>query len=157
MLILQAIYVSRWLFLFYNSKVKKLNIDTTDSEMTFQVFGINTPLKDYQLCILVNEFFNLETRLLTAHNFESDCSVFGDEIDELKVILFQNKGVGALGVFPKLNAFEYLIVVSSQEKKVEDIMTSFDRNDEILYITKIENKHLNAKDNKSFNQLLGLL
>lgn len=137
--------------------MKKLNIDTNATEMTFQVFGINTPLKDYQLCILVNEFFNLETRLLTAHNFEADCSVFGDEIDELKVILFQNKGVGSLGAFPKLNAFEYLVVVSSQEKRVENIMKSFELNDEILYITKVESKHLSTKDNKTFNQLFALL
>lgn len=144
-------------FFIYRVRVKKLNLDTKETEMTFQVFGINTPLKDYQLCILVNEFFNLETRLLTAHNFEAECSVFGDVVDELKVILFQNNGEGAVDAFPKLNAFEYLIVVSSQEKRVESIMKSFEGNDEILYITKIEDKHLSTKDNKTFNQLLSLL
>ncbi len=121
------------------------------------MFGINTVLKDYQLCFLINDFFEIETHLLDTSSLEDKFSVFGDVIDELKVILVQNKCTNTESVFPKLKSFEYLVIVNNSKADVADIVKTFETNDEILYISMIDKKHLSSKGVALSYQLLGML
>ena len=136
---------------------KTLNISLEGDNKEYQVFGINTVLKDYQLCFLINDFFEIETHLLETSSFEEEFSVFGDVIDELKVILVQNRCKSAESVFPKLKSFEYLVIVNNSKSDVADILKTFETNDEILYISMIDKKHLSSKGVAISNQLLGML
>jgi len=136
---------------------KKLNISTKNSENLYQIFGINTTLKDYQLCFLINDFFGIETRLLDTGDIRDNFSVFGDIIDEIKVLLIQNILRDNTSVFSKLKSFEYIIVVNENEEQFVDIVKSFEAKDEILYISKVEDKFVLSKEQNIINQLLALL
>lgn len=136
---------------------KKLKISLEDNNKEYQVFGINTVLKDYQLCFLINDFFEIETHLLETSSFKEEFSVFGDVIDELKVVLVQNKCTNTESVFPKLKSFEYLVIVNNSNTDVADIVKTFESNDEILYISMIDKKHLGIKEIALSYQLLGML
>lgn len=132
---------------------KKFNISLKESLKEFQFFGINTILKDYQLCFLINDFFDIETHLLNTDAINNELSVFGDIIDDLKVLLIQNN----TNIFPKLSTFEYLIVVNNSNTEFASIVKTFESNDEILYISKIEPKYINTKEESLILQLLNIL
>jgi len=136
---------------------KKFNISLDDNDKEFQLFGINTILKDYQLCFLINDFFGIKTHLINTSNFEDEFSVFGDLIDELKVILVQNKSINNNLIFTKLKAFEYIVIVNNQDEDVANIVKTFETNDEILYISKIDMQYLSLKGVALSSQLLGML
>ena len=136
---------------------KKFNISLDDNDKEFQLFGINTILKDYQLCFLINDFFGIKTHLINTSNFEDEFSVFGDLIDELKVILVQNKSINNNLIFTKLKAFEYIVIVNNQDEDVANIVKTFESNDEILYISKIDMQYLSLKGVALSSQLLGML
>ena len=133
------------------------SINLSLEENEFQAFGINTVLKDYQLCSLINEFYTIETRLLNTEALAIEISVFGDVIDDLKVLLVQNQCTSRKNIFTKLNAFEYVVIVSSSEQEISDIVKSLEKNDDVLYISKIDAKHLGVKDNKLISQLFNLI
>lgn len=137
------------------TKSLKINKISIDSE--FQLFGINTSLKDYQICILINEFFNLNTRLLSDTNLGEKFSVFGDLIDETKVLIIQNACLDSTHAFPKLKPFEILIVVTNQGESLVEMVKIFEENDDILYLTKVKNEILHVKDSSIIEQLLALL
>jgi len=136
---------------------KKLNISLEDNNKEYQLFGINTILKDYQLCFLINDFFGIKTHLINTSSLEDEFSVFGDLIDELKVILVQNKSIHNNSIFHKLKSFEYIIIVNNQDEDVANIVKTFESNDEILYIAKIDRLHLSLKGAALSSQLLGML
>ena len=133
--------------------VKQFKIALNKTPDQFQLFGINTILKDYQLCLLINDFFNIKTHLLETEHLNPSLSVFGDIIDDLKVILVQNRPV----VFPKLSAFEYIVVVNKQDDLVSNLVKSFDKNDEILLILEIDHKHISSKTETLIHQFFSLL
>ncbi len=136
--------------------IKKINIEPY-KESEFQLFGINTVLKDYQLCYLINDFFGLETKLLDTEKFELELSAFGDILDETKVVLIQNQQCNGQLVFPKLKAFEYIVIVDDQEYSVAEIVKTFEIKDEILYISQVDSKHINKKSIDLIYQLLAML
>ena len=133
---------------------KKLQISI--EEEGYQLFGINTILKDYQLCSLINDFFSIETHLLQTASFKEEISVFGDEIDNLKVRLVQNVCGDKPVVFTKLKSFEYIVIVNNQGSDVAKIIQTFENNKEILYISEIDTKHLSTKENTLVTQLFAL-
>ena len=134
------------------------NINLSIKENEFQTFGINTILKDYQLCSLINNFYiNLETKLLNTDALNIEISVFGDIVDDLKVLLVQNQCANRKNIFTKLNAFQYVVIVSSSEQEISDIVKTLEENDDILYISQIDAKHLGKKDIKFIDQLLNLV
>ncbi len=132
--------------------VKKLNIEI-NKERNSHVFGINTILKDYQVCFLINEFFSIETHLLNTEKLASEISLFGDVVDDQKVILIQNKP----NFFPKLDAFEYIVIINNLTETVDDIVNRFEKNDEILYVSNIKQKYISTKGEVLVNQLLSIL
>jgi hypothetical protein len=142
-------------FLFIETMANSINLALEENE--FQAFGINTILKDYQLCSLINEFYSIETRLLNTEALAIEISVFGDIIDDLKVLLVQNQCTNRKNIFTKLNAFEYVVIVSSSEQEISDIVKSLENNDDVLYISKVDAKYLGVKDNKLISQLFNLI
>ncbi len=135
---------------------KKLKISIEDNHNEYQVFGINTVLKDYQLCSLINNFFGLETHLYETLLLDEAFSIFGDEIDKLKVRLVQNLCLNQNPAFPKLKSFEYIVLVNNINSDVADIIKTFEENPEILYISKIDHKYLTVKDKSIVGQLFAL-
>ncbi len=153
---MQAVYNRVGGFYYLQILVKKLNIEIK-KEKEFYLFGINTILKDYQLCFLINDFFSIETNLLNTENVEPELSVFGDILDETKVLLVQNRLCDGQFVFPKLKTFEYIVIVEDQDYSVVDIVKSFETKDEILYISQIDSKYIKNKNYNLINQLLAML
>lgn len=137
--------------------MKKLNLDSSDFIEHFQVFGINSNLKDYQLCFLINEFFCIETQLLKTDFLKGDFSIYGDIIDEHKILIIQNTSSNNQTLIEKLKPFDYLIIVSNAEKEIKQWVKTFEQKDEILYIINVHFELLNTKDIKVLNQLLSLI
>ena len=131
------------------AKTINFNID----ENSFQAFGINTILKDYQLCSLINDFYKLESKLLDSQNLNIDISVFGDTVDDLKVLLIQNQS-HKNNIFTKLDAFDYIVVIDNIDEEISEIIHSLESNNDILYVSKIAEKFFNKKDKALINQLL---
>lgn len=136
---------------------KQLKISLEDSDLDFQLFGINSFLKDYRLCTLINDFFEIDTRLIDTTVLEHQFSVFGDQADNMKVILIQNKCMNGQYAFPKLDSFEYIVIVDSKEKALSKLVHEFSKNKDIIYITNIKENHISQKGRVLVSQLLALV
>ena len=132
-------------------------INFTDKENSYQVFGLNTSLKDLQLCSIINKFYKIDTKLLNTSKFENELSIFGDIIDNLKVLLIQNEYHNNQFIFPKLKVFEYVVILDDYEEDDLNLALSLEKIEEILYISKINQKNINTKDQALIYQFINLI
>ena len=135
--------------------INKINL--VDEKEKFQAFGINTSLKDFQLCSVINKFYSIDTKLLSTIKLDNKLSVFGDAIDDLKVLLIQNKYHNNKIIFSKLQVFEYIIVLNNFEENNLNVVLTLENIKEVLYISKVEHKFISNKDQTLIYQLLNLL
>ena len=105
------------------------------------------------MCSLINNFFEIEIHLLDVSHFNKEFSAFGNTVDETKIVLIQNSHA----IFSKLEPFEYIVLIGDDDEDLAEMVKTFESNDEILYISKIDNTHLSSKDLGLTSQLLALL
>ena len=135
--------------------INKINL--ADKEENYQAFGINTSLKDFQLCSVINNFYNIDTKLLSTLKLDKELSVFGDAIDNLKVLLVQNKYPNNKIIFTKLEVFEYIVILYDYEENDLNLALTLEKIEEVLYISTVEQKFISNKDQTLINQLINLI
>lgn len=93
----------------------------------FQLLGINTLLKDFQLCFLLNELFGIDFRLMDDHKVklkksenETKFRIFHakNAIAEISYFLFHNKS-GTQYLVPEVKKMDFLLKIEGLENNTD--------------------------------------